>query len=184
MHDPISSRSTTLLCTCIVLCFHHGILCGTVAPPDANYTPPLEFPSEGRIKIYQASDTTNNLSETPIIYFGTPGSQTNGPTRKDQEANTRQVTGNFPARAAQQINLFSISKNYTENTINNNVVDNSTSSVWFILIGFLSTAVIFLMCYTYYVKQQKKFKLPNRELLVEECEEAIMNDLIHQVQHE
>jgi hypothetical protein len=177
LYDP--PKTTLYVCTILLLHTVGVIICTTILP-DTNPTPPLEFPSDGlHVRIIQAAEPYN-LTKPPMFYFGNDETITERPTNKLQEA----IEKNGVSKpSSQPINVIAkISENYTENYIENKYYNNhidSWTSITLSLIVLAVIAVMVLACSALCLKKVQNLKISKRELLIEDCDDSVMKDLIH-----
>jgi len=178
LYDP----PKTTLYVCTVLLHAAGIIICTTIQPDINPTPPLEFPSDGlHVKIIQAPEPYN-LTKPPMFYFGNE-TITDGPTNKFQEAIETKINDGVLKPSSLPINVIAkISENYTENYIENKYYNNhidSWTSIALTLIVLIVLAVMVLVCSALCLKKVQNLKISKRQLLIEDCDDSVMKDLIH-----
>lgn len=163
LYDP----SKTTLYVCTVLLHTAGLIICTTIEPDTNPTPPLEFPSDGlHVRIIQAAEPYN-LTKPPMFYFE------NDETRTDGVLKPSSLPINVIAK---------ISENYTENYIENKYYNNhidSWTSITLTLIVLIVIAVMVLACSALCLKKVQNLKISKRQLLIEDCDDSVMKDLIH-----
>lgn len=134
--------------------------------PDINFTPPLEFPSDGvHVKIVQATDaSSNNSTNLPFLDFGNSDSMpSNESVRRLQEDLKRRLNENvvkFPSNS-QPINVIAkISENFTENKYYNNHIESNwrlnVTNVMFTLIILTILSISVLACSALCLKKVEK----------------------------
>lgn len=180
LYDP--PKTTLYVCTVLLLHTAGVIICTTILP-DTNPTPPLEFPSDGlHVRIIQAAEPYN-LTKPPMFYFGNNETITDGPINMFQEAIERQLDDGVSKPSSQPINVIAkISENYTENYIENKYYNNhldSWTSITLTLIVLIILAIIVLTCSALCLKKVHNLKISKRQLLIEDCDDSVMKDLIH-----
>lgn len=135
-------------------------ICSTVVP-DINPTPPLVFPSDGfHIKIVQATEaSTNKSTKSEILYFGNNGNiTTSRPTNQLDENMFIQRDDNALMSPSQPFSV-QISKNYTENYIENKYYNNHVEGNWstaLTLSVILIMAFIVLGCSVFCINKVQK----------------------------
>ncbi|CAI6345339.1 unnamed protein product [Macrosiphum euphorbiae] len=179
LYDP--PKTTLYVCTVLFLHTVGVIICTTILP-DTNPTPPLEFPSDGHIRIIQAPEPYN-LTQPPMFYFGNDDTITDGPINNFQETMENRFNDGVSKQSSQPINVIAkISENYTENYIENKYYNNhidSWTSITLSLIVLTVIAVMVLACSALCLKKVQNLKISKRELLIEDCDDSVMKDLIH-----
>ncbi|XP_025194023.1 uncharacterized protein LOC112593722 [Melanaphis sacchari] len=179
LYDP----PKTTLYVCTVLLHTASLIICTTIHPDINPTPPLEFPSDGlHVRIVQAVEPYN-LTKPPMFNFGNNETITDEPTDKLQEAFKNELNDGVLKPSSQPINVIAkISKNYTENYIENKYYNNhidSWTSITLTLIVLIVLSVMVLACSALCLKKIQNLKISKRQLLIEDYDDSVMNDLIH-----
>ncbi|VVC35934.1 Hypothetical protein CINCED_3A002215 [Cinara cedri] len=202
----------TALCICAALLHTtEVILCGAIKPVYINsITPPLEFPSYGNTvtplitdinptpplefptfpaygKIIQATDAeASNFGKSPTSLTSENDDET---TVRDDALSPieKSLHDGILKPTSIPINIIAkISNNYTGNYIENKYynsrIDENWVSIALTLFVLMVMAVIVLACSALCLKKVLNLKISKRQLLLEDCDESAMSDLIH-VQH-
>lgn len=148
-------------------CFSGVIVCtASSVVPEANPTPPLEFPSRSDnqdIRIIEATNTIiNNLTKVSNLSNVNNNKLTTvKPTSKLPEEIKRQFNDDIFKSSSQPINVIAkISENYTGNYIENkyytNHIEESWSSITLTLLVLTVMAIIILSCSALCLKKVEK----------------------------